>query len=211
MLYHSMRNWGFPTSFHSFMKVKVMMLVLKLVVEVIMVVVNHHWWWYKCWWWWWWWWCEKLKTIIRALRFLLSNSICHSHGNDRYAVKPTQSNQYYTITEHTEHTIQPILYSHRTDAVQNNWSNAMQYNASQWYTLGIWCDQANATQFYSMLYFVKRNITQLNSILFYHKIQFNTIRYKTKQTCNFNATKFNSNHQYVPNDYVTVVVEFHVL
>ena len=41
---------------------------------------------------------EKFKTIMRALRFLLSNRICHSHGNDSCALKATQSNTHNTDT-----------------------------------------------------------------------------------------------------------------
>ena len=46
---------------------------------------------------------EKFKTIMRALWFLLSNSICHSHGNDSCTVKATQSStpNTYTIQSNT--------------------------------------------------------------------------------------------------------------
>ena len=50
---------------------------------------------------------EKFKTIMRALRFLLSNRICHSHGNDSCALKATQSS---TPNTYCINTIQHTLY-----------------------------------------------------------------------------------------------------
>ena len=42
--------------------------------------------------------------MMRELWFLLSNSICHSHGNDSCAVKATQSNTPNTYTIQTNTT-----------------------------------------------------------------------------------------------------------